>query len=278
MGPVRTVYVGASQPGDRRIARYTARVEVPDHVAALRREGEMLAAAGGRTDLDAHIPTCPEWRMRDLLRHMGDVHRWATAHVAEGRAGPTGAAELHDIAGPLPEDQALLDWFREGHAALVRTLETADPGLVCWSFLPAPSPVAFWARRQAHETGMHRADAESPGGRISAFPPPFALDGIDELLFGFLARPGEEMRMDPPRALHLHATDVGAEWVVRLGPDGVLVDRGQGPADCSVRGSASDLHLLLWNRRVPDELDVQGDASLLSFWRGTVRVQWSRPR
>lgn len=30
----------------------------------------------------------------------------------------------------------------------------------CWTFLDAPSPLAFWARRQAHETAIHRADAQ----------------------------------------------------------------------------------------------------------------------
>src|SRR5262249_53658636 len=50
-------------------------------------------------------------------------------------------------------------WFREGHAALVQALSVAGPDLNCWAFLAAPSPLAFWARRQAHETAIHRVDA-----------------------------------------------------------------------------------------------------------------------
>src|SRR2546425_8335746 len=126
-----------------------------EHVAALRREGELLGATAARTDLDTPIPTCPGWRMRDLIGHIGDVHRWAAAHVAERRADPI--RTVREVAGPLPEDAGLIDWFYEGHKLLVRTLETADPDVVCWSFLPAPSPVAFWARRQAHETRIRRA-------------------------------------------------------------------------------------------------------------------------
>ena len=38
----------------------------------------------------------------------------------------------------------------------------------CFAFLPAPSPLAFWARRQAHETGIHRADVESAGFACTA--------------------------------------------------------------------------------------------------------------
>jgi uncharacterized protein (TIGR03083 family) len=250
-------------------------MEIAEHLAALRREGELLAVAAARTDLDTPIPTCPEWRMRDLVRHIGDVHRWAGAHVAERRLEPIRRAG--EVAGPLPEDSELLDWFRRGHAALFRTLETADPDVECWTFLPAPSPLAFWARRQAHETGIHRADAESPRGVTTPFPDSFAADGIDELLFGFLGRPGA-MGADPPRTLHLHATDTDGEWLVRVGQDAIAVDREHAEADCSVRGSASDLYLLLWNRLAPGGLDVTGDPSLLEFWRETVQIYWSRGR
>lgn len=255
-------------------------MEFPEHVSALRREGELLASAAARTDLDTPIPTCPEWRMRDLVRHIGDVHRWAAAHVAERRLEPI--QKIDEIAGPLPDDAALLDWYCQGHARLVRTLEAADPDLHCWSFLPAPSSVAFWARRQAHETGIHRADAESPGGAITPFPPQFAADGIEEMLFGFLGRLGDESLPDPPRTLHLHATDTEGEWLVRIGPEAVAVNREHADADCSVRGSASDLHLLLWNRRsaaiAPNGFEVAGDRSLLDFWREAIQVHWSRAR
>jgi len=254
-------------------------MEVGEHLQALRREGEVLAEAASRTDLDVSIPTCPAWRMRDLVRHVGDVHRWAAPPVAERRQTPIGKTDLPEVAGPLPVDADLLEWFREGHARLLRTLESADPDTPCWTFLPAPTPVAFWARRQAHETGIHRADAESPSGSdaITPFPPRFAVDGIEEMLFGFLGRPADELRADPSRTLHLHATDIGGEWLVRV-DEAVEVRREHGAADCSVRGAASDLHLLLWNRRMPEELDVEGDPLVLSFWRHTVKVEWSRAR
>jgi len=254
-------------------------MDLADHIEALHREGKLLAAAAERTEFDTPIPTCPEWRMRDLIHHIGDVHRWAGAHVAQGRLKPIGKSDLPEVAGPLPDDADLIDWFREGHARLVHTLEAADPDTQCWTFLPAPSPVAFWARRQAHETGIHRADSQSPGGRagMTPFPPRFAVDGVDEMLFGFLGRPTVELRADAPRTLHLHATDTEAEWLVRL-DEVVEVRREHAPADCTVSAPASDLYLLLWNRRTPEGLDVEGDASVLSFWRQTVKVEWSRAR
>jgi uncharacterized protein (TIGR03083 family) len=145
-------------------------------VAGVRVEGDMLAAAAARAGLDAAVPACPGWQVRDLLKHTGYVHRWATGYVTERHTSRMGVSEK-DVLGEGPADEALLDWFREGHASLVTALEDADPSLECWTFLAAPSPLAFWARRQAHETAIHRVDAEqaraggteaAPGGTEAA--------------------------------------------------------------------------------------------------------------
>ncbi len=257
------------------------RMETTEHIAALRREGELLAATVARTDLDAPVPTCPEWCVRELVQHLGDVHRWAATYVREGHTEHLAMEDEAPIFGTWPQDSGLVDWFREGHAALVRTLETAAPDLACWSFLPnIRSPLAFWARRQAHETAIHRADATRASGAITPFPAAFAADGIDELLFGFFARPRKRLRADPPCTLHLHAddadgTDDGSDWLVEFGPERVVASRDSQDGDCSVHGSASDLYLLLWNRRTLDGLDVHGDRSILDFWRERATVRWS---
>ena len=62
---------------------------------------------------------------------------------------------------------------------------TTSAGVAAPTFLPAPSPLAMWARRQAHETSIHRCYAESATGATTGFDPTFAADGIDELLYGF---------------------------------------------------------------------------------------------
>jgi len=133
--------------------------DVPGYVGALRRQGELLASAARRAGLATAVPSCPGWAVRDLLMHTGYVHRWATGFVAEGLTRPGGASE-EEILSQGPADAQLPGWFCEGHAALVRALGAAPPDLECWTFLAAPSPLAFWARRQAHETAIHRVDAE----------------------------------------------------------------------------------------------------------------------
>ncbi|MET9821752.1 MULTISPECIES: maleylpyruvate isomerase family mycothiol-dependent enzyme [unclassified Streptomyces] len=235
-----------------------AYVEVLDH------EGVLLASAAESAGCDAEVPTCPGWRVRDLLRHTGTVHRWATGYVAEGHTGPRPADGPPDLDGA-----PLLTWFREGHGRLVDTLAGAAPDVRCWHFLPAPSPLAFWARRQAHETTVHRLDAEAAaaGGEPGRIGVDFAVDGIDELLCGFHARPTSAVRTEGPRTLRIRATDApDAVWTVQLSAEPLAVRRDEvGEADCELTGPAAQLYSALWNRRPFPQ--VTGDGSLAALWR-----------
>jgi uncharacterized protein (TIGR03083 family) len=61
-------------------------------------------------------------------------------------------------------------------------------------------PASFWARRMAHETAVHRADAEIAVGRTPDLAPELAADAIDERL-GMLSGAIDVPRPDPTRAL-----------------------------------------------------------------------------
>src|SRR5207253_6141411 len=107
----------------------------------------------------------------------------------------------------------LIEWFLEGHAALVRALRESDPALQCWTFLPARSPLTMWARRQAHETSIHRVDGElAHDGPITSFPPAFANDGIDELLSCFITRRPRHPPARHGRTLRFRCTDAEGDW------------------------------------------------------------------
>lgn len=243
-------------------------METVEFIEILRHDGIRLADAAERAGLEAPVPTCPDWRVRDLLQHTGTVHRWATGFVVEGREEPA------PIGGKVPADGALLEWYRAAHADLVAALTAAPTDLRCWHFLAAPSPLAFWARRQAHETAVHRVDAEAAlGTNPSPVAPDFAADGVDELLAGFHTRPRSTVRSELPRTLRVQAADAPAgtgDWLVHLSQKAPRVERGApGAADCTVSGPAADVYLALWNRGPYDGLDVSGDAELLELWRRT---------
>ena len=254
-------------------------MEVASHIEALRAEGDRMAAALGTVAPEAPVPTCPEWVVRDLARHTGGVHRWATAIVATPRPEP-GDAGLDAIVGRWPDDGELESWFREGLAGLVAALEAAPPDLECWTFLPAPSPLAMWARRQAHETAVHRVDAERAAGRtagdLSPLAPAFAADGVDELLSCFVPRRRTGLRADPPTSLFVRCADEDARWLLLIDHEGAttlpVVD---GDAACTVSGRAADLYLALWNRLGPEVLAVEGDPEVLRLFLDAVHVRWA---
>lgn len=249
-------------------------MDVPELLDGLAREGALLTAVAERGDPDAPVPSCPEWTLRDLVHHTGGVHRWATRVVTERSPGPIDET-LEAVAGGWPADRDLAAWFRAGHTLLVDALRTAPDDLECWSFLAAPSPLAFWARRQLHETTIHRVDAELATFGISEIPTALAVDGIDELLTCFVPRRSTKLRPEKATSLAVCPTDSDAAWLVAAGPEGATTERGAGDADVLIRGPAADLYLLLWNRGPLDGIDVTGDPSLLDLWRSSVTIRSS---
>jgi uncharacterized protein (TIGR03083 family) len=255
-------------------------MEIAEHIAAVAQEGKLFAAAAERGGFDVHIPTCPEWNMRDLVRHLSEIHLWAAALVAQRttKLWPDDVSEhtdsWPDLAVFWPDDDELVDWYLDTNTNLVRALESAPPNLDCPTFLPAPSPLAMWARRQAHETAVHRFDAENAGGSASGFEPVFAADGIDELLAGFASR-RKKFPVASDQTMVVHAEDTDDRWHLMIGPEGITTSRGDGTADVTLTGDASDLYLVLWNRGEDSSITVTGDRALLDKWHGNNRIRWS---
>ena len=150
----------------------------------------------------------------------------------------------------------------------------------------APSSLAFWARRQAHETAIHRADAESAVRcQIPDYPAEFAADGIDELITGFGRRRKYQPAAGPGTGsgpLRVVAADTGDAWSVEA-HEGRLQPRRAAGGDipdgsgCTVSGPASRVYLFLWNRLDAGRADVAvaGDEGVLARWQASVRVRWS---
>jgi uncharacterized protein (TIGR03083 family) len=246
-------------------------VDVPNWIESLKADGELLADVAATTAFDPEVPGCPGWRVRDLVGHLGRVHRWARTIVADG-VGEDGFGKLGELMNSeVPEDDALVDWFRAGHRDLVDTLAAAPADLACFTFMPAATPLTFWARRQAHETAVHRVDAEQAAGRPSGIDPVLAEDGVDELLTGFTPR-SRKLRAADPRRLRFSTGE--RHWLLTVGPELSVaeVDPDE-PADVTVTGPAETLYLALWNRVPWDALTVTGDDELPAFWGGTSRVR-----
>jgi uncharacterized protein (TIGR03083 family) len=215
---------------------------------------------------DAPIPWVPEWRARDLIGHLGTVHRWATAILRAGTTErpPPGATQTP------PPDGDLLDWYGIGLVELVATLRTTPPDAPAWHMSPTAEKVAAsWARRQAHELAVHRMDLEAAAGVPHApVDPALAEDGVDELLSVIVPRWAHtEPLLSADATVAVTCTDTGRNWSVSVVRGGVTLGADpSGSEDAHLRAPAAKLLLHLWGR--PADVVVDGDPAAEALLRG----------
>jgi uncharacterized protein (TIGR03083 family) len=239
-----------------------------DYLGSIRADVDALLAVLERGPLDARVPSCPDWDLAQLAAHVGRVHGWATEAVSTG-ARPAGPPTSPD------DPEAVKAFFAENAGTLLATLSAVEPDKPSWNFSGSDQVAAWWLRRQAHEIAVHRWDAESAVGDPSPIPAELAVDGVDEFL-SVLAplRLGGKDGIDIGGSIHLHANDADGEWTLHT-DDGIFrVTKGHSKGDVAVRGPASSLVLLLWNRVGPPDagLEVFGDRAVLDNWRSITSI------
>ena len=215
------------------------------------------------------VPSCPGWNLGKLTRHLGTTQRWA-AEMVRTRAAERLDTRTLDLA--LPTDATgYPDWILAGGAALVATLDEADPDDAMWAW-GADQHVRFWSRRMVHETIAHTADAQLATGVAPVIDAPVAIDGIDELLDNlptalYFAPNVAELR-GSGESIHVHCTDSDGEWMIELEPAGFHWEHAHSKGTVAVRGTAADLFLLLYGRYAAgDERFTRfGDTALLDRW------------
>lgn len=212
-------------------------------------------------DLAAPVPSCPGWTVTDLVRHVAEVY----LHKVE-------AMRRAQMPEPWPPDLtaeeplALLD---RAYTALRAEFDTRDAGGPAFTWHAPDQTVGFWIRRMAHETVIHRVDAElALGESIGGIPADVAVDGVDEVLNVFLEYGSRTWREDFAGQLvewgdqSLLVTMDGTSWRVTVHPDGVDVAAGGGDeatATATVRGEPAPLLLWLWNRGGDDWVIATGE-------------------
>ncbi|MEV0264021.1 maleylpyruvate isomerase N-terminal domain-containing protein [Streptomyces sp. NPDC050617] len=239
---------------------------------------EQLVSGLAGADLKTMVPSCPEWTLEQLLRHLGGAHRRVEATVRTRATAFVPDEQVSGIGGPEGQDVGtIVAWLREGAAELVRTLRATGPDVEVWVFFGTGS-VSFWARRMAHETVVHRADVDLTLGAEFAVDQEVGADTIDEWLqIGALpqlveARPELRELLGPGRTLHFHGTDAGpgaeAEWLIDLTGDAIVVRRAHEKAAVALRGPIADVLQVVFRRQPVSagRVEVLGDAELLDFW------------
>ena len=229
--------------------------------AAIARFSELLSRANGEED----VPTCPGWTVRDLVIHLGTIHRWAAAIVLSGQMARK----------PRPIVRGgLAHWYSGASSALVAALKAVEPDEPVPNFGTLDETAAFWARRQLHEVIVHTYDLARARARASAsasacsvdepepeLPAELAADGIDEVLTVFFLRlVANGSPPDVRENIRITATDTGTTWVVGPGEPPQLYPPSTA-ADATIEGSARDIYFALWGRTLISRLEIQGEAA-----------------
>jgi uncharacterized protein (TIGR03083 family) len=241
-------------------------------LAGLRADGAAFRAAVGQDGaLGLRVPSCPDWTVEDLVHHLGGVYQFVAANVGRGVTDPPVRAPAYD---GLPTGPGALAWWDEQYATLFATLDGIDPGLPAWNWAPQPKKAEFWPRRMAHETAIHRWDAQMALGLAEPIEAKLAADGVTEVIDTWLPAGKRKGPSDRHGVVALRANDVEIVWDVRLRGIGValldtdtLLDDDDHHERAIATGTASDLLLALYGRINFDVLEVVGDESLLQALR-----------
>lgn len=235
-----------------------------DYLAHVDADSHLLAAAAA-LGMDVEVPSCPGWVVADLVTHTGEVHTQKADIVEHGHV------DSWPARSKLPEGADPLEWFRSQASRLVRVLTEADPTAPAKTWADEQS-VGFWIRRMAHETLVHRVDAELAHGYQSAVDPDLASDGVAELFDVFITGYpdwGEFIASDGV----IRVETGGRSWTVQLGRfvgtkgdreydmPTTVVENTATPA-AIVQGDPDRVLLWMWGRADIAEVTVSGDLGL----------------
>lgn len=243
----------------------------PDYfLACLRSDSARLAEVAHR-GLDEAVPSCPDWTVRDLLEHTAMVY----LHKLE--AMRTGAQP-----DPWPPDLSgrdITELYDEAAAELISELEQRGPDADTWTWWAPDQTTGFWFRRMAHETAVHRVDAELAHGVVTPINARLAVDGIDEILRVMLAGADwEQYPSDHPVDAGVRITSGGRSWTVTLARTKVTVDESNEPHEdhdepgetqvkAEVFGDPDEVLLWLWRRRDDEAVGFAGDRAITTAFR-----------
>jgi uncharacterized protein (TIGR03083 family) len=233
-------------------------------VTAVRREGEGIHAAAG-LGLDADVPTCGDWDVAALVRHITRVYL-STGVILTSRA-----TEQPQRRPEVPDGDPL-EVFGNALDELVTALKDCEGETPVWNWATdQPDLAMFWARRMAHESSVHRFDAQTAHGVVQPIDAEIAGDGLDELVDVIVPRvyARDEITTGATGTISLQSSDDGS-WCLELHADGISRMDVINEPDVVVHGTTSALMLAAYSRMPWTSLKTEGDTSVLTGWSETL--------
>lgn len=244
-----------------------------DYAAALLEQNRAFGEVIRGADPSTPVPTCPEWTIQQLFRHVGRGDRWA-AQIVRDRVDHFLDPRSVEQGKPPPDPDEAISWLHSGAQLLVDTVERAGMESPVWTFI-GPRPAYWWVRRRLHEASVHRADAVLALGLVFTLDAEMAADGISEWLERVAAQAGRDgaaLPITDGQSVHLHATDPGigaaGEWTIRADNGTISWSHDHGKGTVALRGPATDLLLAVTRRVAVDDtgIAVFGDTAVWQNW------------
>src|SRR5882757_1214742 len=146
------------------------------------RESETFAAIIDAGALDDRVPGCPDWNLRALAWHLGNVQRFWAGVVRAGADIQPEFADESTWTGPS-ESAELAEWMRASTTELLDALRTTAYTTPAWRWWRDDHTVGAIARHQVQEAAVHSWDAQSCSGAPEPLPQPEAADGVEEFIW-----------------------------------------------------------------------------------------------
>jgi uncharacterized protein (TIGR03083 family) len=231
-------------------------------ISQLDHEYALLTAALTAADPAAVVPSCPDWSVADLENHVTAVY----LHKAE-------CMRLGAFPDPWPPADGV-GTLADAYAALQGEFASRGPEDRASTWFDPDQTVGFWIRRMAHETAIHRIDAELAAGHaITPIDADLAVDGIDELLKVFVAFASESWPEDFAEVLPgADGRDVlvaagGRAWTVTAKLERIAIADADAntAAGATVTGEPGTVYRWLWRRG--GDVTIVGDNGLATQLR-----------
>ncbi len=244
-----------------------------DYATAFLNENRAFSELFHDVDESRPVPTCPDWSLNQLFRHVGRGDRWA-AQIVKDKLDHYLDPRSVEGGKPPPDPGDAISWLHGGAQRLVDAVELSGVETPVWTFL-GPRPANWWIRRRLHEVAVHRADAAITIGSEFTLEADVAADGLTEWLERVAIQAGSDgatLPLDDGNTLHLHATDPGlgeaGEWTLRVDENGISWSHEHGKGSAALRGGATEL-LLAMTRRVciaDTDIELFGDHAVWQNW------------
>ena len=230
------------------------------YVDALEEEAERIADIA-TSGLHTAVRTCPGWDLEALVVHLAESYRRFAAQIMA--PDPLERVELAAPARVTPHA-----YLEASLLSLLEALRNRGPDDPCWNFMGQDETVGFVARRLAHETAIHRVDAELTRGPAHGIDVELAADGLDERVDVLLRHSVTPLAAHPlGGSMCLICSDTPVAWIIDSNRGAVKIRFGRGPANAAVVGSASDIFCFSWNRPTARPLQITGDRAVVEAWR-----------